>query len=120
MIKITKRIQMFLLSTFCMLGSLSAASTVAIQSITDADAFPIVSEEGSIATIVYDTDDAVVVATVAQCLSDDINLITGKAPALSNSLVGIEYPIIAGTLGQSKFVDSLLASGGDRCLRGSG
>ncbi len=99
------------LTALCACGVASANSQVTVQSSPQPEAFPIVSVEGAAATIVFDADDAEVVATVAQCLSDDVNLVTGKTLSVTNSLDGVSYPIIAGTVGQSKFIDNLVASG---------
>ncbi len=87
------------------------AESVNITAIPSKGAFPIVGTRGETTSFVVDPADAEVVATVAGAVSDDIRLITGKTPTLTNSLKGVKYPIIAGTIGKSSFIDKLAAEG---------
>ena len=89
--------------------------------------FPLVGAESN-AIFVVDANDAEVVTTVARCVIQDINTITGKQLAAPfqlspgegislKDLVGGEgasgevYPVIAGTIGQSTIIDALIADG---------
>lgn len=74
-------------------------------------AFPIVASDGRKAVFVVDEADAEVVKTVAGAVKDDIKLITGENLSVSNSLEGVSYPIIAGTVGQSSIIENLAAAG---------
>lgn len=62
-------------------------------------------------TIVVADNDAEVVKTVANCLADDINLVCGQRPDVTNSQAGTTLPIIAGTIGQSTIIDQLINDG---------
>ncbi|MBQ9669145.1 MAG: glycosyl hydrolase 115 family protein [Prevotella sp.] len=66
---------------------------------------------GQSAPIVVSDGDAEVVKTVAQCLSDDVEAVTGQALTVKTALTTGDEPIIAGTLGQSALVDQLAAAG---------
>lgn len=68
--------------------------------------FPIVTPQAT-ATFVVDANDAQVVTTVANAVAGDIKLVTGKQPTVTNALARGQYPVIAGTLGKSKFIDQL-------------
>ena len=63
------------------------------------------------APIVVSENDAEVVKTVAQCLSDDVKAVTGQSLTVTTALTAGEQPIIAGTLGQSALIDQLAAAG---------
>lgn len=84
---------------------------ITVVATEQAGAFPIVAADGKTATFVIDPNDAEVVTTAAEAVSDDIRLITGRKPALAGAADGIAYPVIAGTIGQSAAVDNLIASG---------
>lgn len=83
---------------------------ISVNNIGSDGDFPLVADT-SIATIVIDSSDAQVVSIVALALSNDIKLITGKKPAISQKVEGNGYPVIIGTLGQSKLIDSLASMG---------
>ena len=91
-------------------GSMTAAPLTVLSSAGE-DAFPIVALDGSVATFIVDADDAEVVSTAAQAVSDDIKLITGKSLQVATTMEGTSTPIIAGTLGQSKLIDALASAG---------
>jgi hypothetical protein len=65
------------------------------------------------AQIMIDRSDAKVVEIAAELLADDINEVTGQKPELvfAKSELSSNTVIIAGTLGKSSLVDSLIASG---------
>ena len=73
--------------------------------------FPIIGQNGLKATFIVDGSEPEVVSAAAQAVADDIRLITGAAPAVQSSITGVEFPIIAGTLGQSPIIDRLAANG---------
>ncbi|MDO4181615.1 MAG: glycosyl hydrolase 115 family protein [Bacteroidales bacterium] len=108
--KILKQVQLVALAGFLACATVSAGP-VKVVPVAQGGAFPIVAVDGSMATIVFDASDAEVVATAAQAVSDDIRLITGKSLKLTNTLKGVKCPIIAGTLGRSSLVDTLVAAG---------
>ncbi|MEO5716184.1 MAG: glycosyl hydrolase 115 family protein [Luteolibacter sp.] len=69
------------------------------------DAFSLVSEI-STARVVTDPADFKVVAIAAQCLADDIQLVTGKKPDAAGKTA-----VIIGTIGKSALIDKLIAAG---------
>ena len=77
---------------------------------TAANGFPIVSGSRN-AVLVVDANDEEVVTTVANCVIEDIKAVTGKTLQLRNRWNSGDYPIIAGTLGQSGLIASLLQAG---------
>ena len=79
----------------------------------DVSDMPLQTENGN-AYILVDDADAQVVATVAQCLRQDVAMVTGKTDSLqiSNSVLSDNpYAVIVGTLGQSDIIDVLKAEG---------
>ena len=74
------------------------------------NAFPLVSEEP--AAICYDGADAPVVGIAARLLSEDVARVTGKTPlAVAASRLPEGPVLLAGTLGQSRLIDSLAQNG---------
>ena len=74
-------------------------------------AIPLVTNQAA-TPILIDNNDAAVVSIVANALASDISLITGKKPDVVNNKKAIgKYAIIAGTIGQSKHIDALIAKG---------
>ena len=74
------------------------------------EGFPLVGTDCQ-ATFVIDSLDAEVVSTVAGCVIADVKTITGKTLQLAHELQVGQFPIIAGTVGQSRWVDRLVAEG---------
>ena len=72
--------------------------------------FPLVGTDCQ-ATFVIDSLDAEVVSTVAGCVIADVKTVTGKTLQLAHELQVGQFPIIAGTVGQSRWVDRLVAEG---------
>lgn len=100
------------MSAACIVCGMTAfAAPVTIVPASQQGAFPIVATDGSVATFVVDASDAEVVSTVAEAVSGDVKLITGKELPVVNSLDGVSVPIIAGTLGQSQLIDNLVSAG---------
>ena len=56
------------------------------------------------------SNDAQVVAAVATMLSDDVKSVTGIKPAIRRVLTASSYAIMAGTVGQSKLIDTLVVN----------
>ncbi|MFC0877254.1 glycosyl hydrolase 115 family protein [Saccharicrinis sp. FJH2] len=73
--------------------------------------FPLVDNSNVAATVVIDSSDAEVVAVAASAFSHDVNSITGIPLDITQKLDDISYPVIIGTLGQSKLIDSLASTG---------
>lgn len=90
------------------MANVSAMAQLQISS--SGGSFPIVSAQQT-ATIVYDKADDPVVGTVAQCVAEDVQLVTGKKLALKTSLEGLSQPIVAGTVGSSPLLDALIEKG---------
>ncbi len=76
---------------------------------TDPSNFPIVGS--TVTPIIIDNTDAKVVEISANALSADINAITGKAPLVLSELNDKKNIILAGTIGQSKYIDQLIYEG---------
>jgi hypothetical protein len=68
-------------------------------------AFPLVSG-ATAARIVTDPADFKVVSIAAQCLAEDIERVTGRKPGFEGKTA-----VIIGTIGKSKLIDGLVASG---------
>lgn len=67
---------------------------------------------GTAATIVVDEKDARVVRTVAKCLANDVEIVTGRAPkVVAPSGTTPKHAVLIGTIGQSAPIDALIASG---------
>jgi len=72
--------------------------------------FPIVGSSGN-AVFLVDANDAEVVTTASRCIIRDIKAVTGKQLYLRNRESSGILPIMAGTIGSSSFIDSLIADG---------
>ncbi|UKK50690.1 glycosyl hydrolase 115 family protein [Prevotella sp. E13-17] len=97
------------LAALLLSATMSAQNVTLSKTVVD-DGFPIVTADAA-APIVVSDNDAEVVKTVAQCLSDDAKAVTGKSLPVKNQLDAGDLPIIAGTLGQSTIIDQLAATG---------
>lgn len=101
-----------LVSSFVLCAAfLSALAQITMYS--GKNSFPLVGGN-STATIFYDKYDALVVERSAKMLSQDICEVTGKSLPLNGDGPGRQkasYAVIAGTMGQSKWADALIASG---------
>ena len=104
-----KRIFSFMIAGMISCG---AIAQIEVSSIKESMSFTI-ADETTQATIVYDVADAPVVATVANCLAEDVALVTGKRLVVSGGLPADNTSnlIIAGTIGQSPLIDNLIAKG---------
>lgn len=83
---------------------------ITVSNTGDAGEFPLVNQT-QVSTLVVDSSDAEVISIVALALSKDIELITDKLPSITQQIEGLDYPVIIGTLGQSKYIDSLAEKG---------
>ena len=104
-----KRIFSFMIAGIISCG---AIAQIEVSSVKESTSFTI-ADETTQATIVYDVADAPVVATVANCLAEDVALVTGKRLAVVGGLPtgNKSNLIIAGTIGQSPLIDNLIAKG---------
>ncbi|MBO8451732.1 MAG: glycosyl hydrolase 115 family protein, partial [Bacteroidetes bacterium] len=95
----------------CLLaGSAAYAQVTLAENGPDRRAFTIVDSR-NVAAICYDSKDAAVVKTAAELLRSDIEKVTDVQPALFDSkdaVSGAKYAIIAGTVGSSAWIDSLI------------
>ena len=103
--------------TFSFLALLWACLTPvfaqSLQLTDDAAAFPLKTESNS-AYMLIDQADAQVVGTVANCLRSDIALVTESNDSieiLTKPKTGAEYAVVAGTIGQSAYIDQLVSNG---------
>ena len=95
----------------CLLSLTAAwAQEVSISQTPSGSALTLAAE-GKAAAIVVSSNDAEVVKTVAACLSSDVKAVTGLSPQVKNSISSGDQPIIAGTLGQSTWIDRLAGEG---------
>ncbi|MDR0510680.1 MAG: glycosyl hydrolase 115 family protein [Rikenellaceae bacterium] len=82
-------------------------------SLTDKGGFPLVAA-GNRAAVCYDPADARVVKTAVELFAADVERVTGQAIAVSAGTEpprAIRYAVIAGTVGHSRWIDELTASG---------
>lgn len=96
----------------CIVGSFAQQSFagITVSQTYSASSFPLVSNTGT-AALLYDSSDALVVGKAAQMLNDDIKAVTGKSINIITTRNSNEYLIIAGTLGQSNYIEELSNSG---------
>ena len=91
----------------------AGAQGINIQSKESDGAFPIVGRQGNASPIVYDAEhDHTVVGIVAHAVANDIQAITGQQPQVISNLSTLNFhpsTIVAGTIGQSAFIDALIA-----------
>ena len=104
-----KRLFPFFLSMLSCL-SVMAQSEVTISTTVSKGSIVLVAD-GTVAPIVVADNDAEVVRTVAHCLADDVEAVTGQRPVVTSTFTKGQLPIIAGTLGQSSLIDQLAAKG---------
>lgn len=68
-------------------------------------------DENTSATIVYDTSDEKLIEIASKLLADDIEKVTGKRPKTTTSSTSLDNNLIViGSIGQSSFIDGLIAS----------
>jgi len=84
-----------------------AQSKITVSNTASATAFLLVKGKQS-TTIYTDINDAEVVQIAANCFRKDVQMVTGVLPVIQTSAPAITYPVIAGTIGQSKIIDQLI------------
>lgn len=72
--------------------------------------FPL-AVNNQVATFFYDSLDAAVVAIAVKALKNDISSMTGFESADVHTPASVKYPVMAGTIGRSSFIDQLVKSG---------
>ena len=101
----------FVLSLVLTLPFLAASAQITLSG--GKNGFPLVGSKGP-ATIFYDKSDALVVERSAMMLSQDISDVTGQALPLNSGAPGtqkVSCAVIAGTVGQSRWAEAVIASG---------
>ncbi|NLX25914.1 MAG: glycosyhydrolase [Lentisphaerae bacterium] len=102
---------LFAMNTFCASAFAGVGFEYDIVSSTaQLDAFPLVASD-STAVIYNDSNDYVGVVRAVGDLQLDIERVTGKKPVISVEGNGAKYSVMIGTLGKSKPIDDLAASG---------
>jgi hypothetical protein len=86
------------------------AQQIAISETFSDGAFTIASANDR-APIVVDAADAEVVSTAAVAVKSDIAAVTGTGVVVKNTLAAGDLPIIAGTIGSSSFIDTMVSNG---------
>src|SRR5690349_8026064 len=99
-------LKFFLLSALCFLLSASPHAQNIISFSSTAGAFAIVAEDRT-AAIVVDANDELLVQKAALLLTEDIEKVTGKKPALLNTLPLSGNCIIVGSLAKSGIIKTL-------------
>lgn len=85
------------------------AQGLSVSETSAESAFPLVNDV--VSPIVYDENDDEVVSTIAAAVAGDIETVTDKKPSLSTSLTSGTVPVVAGTIGKSRFIDQLVEGG---------
>ena len=100
--------KILLLGLFCC-SLISAKAQVLLDKGTGKNSFPIVSSSTN-AVVCFDGKDATVVHKSASLLVDDVRRVTGQELKMEESKPGkvsARYAIIAGTIGESGWIDVL-------------
>lgn len=106
-----KKRNRLVVSVYMLVTIALAWNSILAKNFASGSVFRIVKDNQSV-PIIYDKDDADVVGICAKALANDIKLITDISPALETSLrEDTDEAIIAGTLGQSKLIDRMIATG---------
>jgi hypothetical protein len=71
----------------------------------------IISGDKQSAAVVVDSADYPVVKLAADLFAEDVNRVTGQRPTVTTKAEGSSQVVIVGTLGHSKMIDGLVASG---------
>lgn len=74
------------------------------------NSFPL-AVKSQVATFIYDSLDAEVVAIAVKALKKDIKMITGIEAGIAQAIAPGGYPVIIGTPGKSSLIDQLVKSG---------
>ncbi len=102
-----------ILTLILCIQAISLPAQVTITGGSSRNSFPLVSGRNT-AAVCYDADDAITVKTAAELFASDIQKVTGQAPAIISSPASgenIRYAVIAGTIGESVWIDEMIAKG---------
>ena len=103
-----KKMKNILLALFCLI-TIKAVAQNAIADKPGKKDFPI-STTDTATPIVYDIKDDSLVSIAARLFSDDVERVTGKRPAVQNTIDAGKDIIIIGTLEKSAFIQELIAA----------
>ncbi|MFV0606231.1 MAG: glycosyl hydrolase 115 family protein [Niabella sp.] len=92
---------LFATDLFAQSNNLSCSESVTPSS------FPLVNNKTT-ASFCYDLEDAKVVSIAAHAFANDVQLVSGKRMQVLNDAPAQGFSIIAGTIGQSKYIDDLI------------
>jgi hypothetical protein len=100
----------FLLICLLLINQLTAQTNrLLVSDKATVSSFALVSEL-TVASFCYDENDAKVLGIVAEAFCNDVELLTGKDINIVHQAGSVVPTIIAGTVGQSKFIDDLIKS----------
>ncbi len=102
-----------ILTLILCIQAISLPAQVTITGGSPRNSFPLVSGRNT-AAVCYDADDAITVKTAAELFASDIQKVTGQAPAMISSPASgenIRYAVIAGTIGESVWIDEMISKG---------
>ena len=103
-----RAISIYLLVTFSLAASAQLKNNLAISEKKAGNSFTLFNT-ASVPSFVVDSNDAKVVSIAANAFANDIKLISGKEMSVENGDTnGKNWNIIAGTIGHSKMIDSLI------------
>ncbi|MVN20817.1 glycosyl hydrolase 115 family protein [Mucilaginibacter arboris] len=86
------------------------AQKIAVSNVYQPASFPLVHQQKA-ASIYIDSKDAAVVPVAAEAFKNDLTAITGAVSEVKKDAAGLDtFPVIIGTLGQSKWIDALVKS----------
>lgn len=88
-----------------------SAAPLAVVDKPLAGAFPLVNNRTA-APVYIDSGEARVISIAAEAFKNDVSLVTGCAPAIKkDSIINAAFPVIVGTIGQSKLINHLVKTG---------
>lgn len=98
--------KLFLSITFSFLLASTGAQEI-VSTVTTSASFPLVSAKGTV-PIVFDPHDDSLIHQAVNLFQKDVEMVTGKRPAVLNALP-THSVVIIGSLGKSKFIKQLVA-----------
>lgn len=107
-----RKVQLIILFVSLLAAVPSAGQVSLSEKASGKNVFPLVGKK--CAAICYDGADDVVVETAVSLLTSDIEKVTGRKPDVftePDEGHGVQYAVIAGTVGQSAWIDGLAAGG---------
>ena len=91
-------------------ATIGCAQNIDVSEQESSGGFPLVGS--SPAALVFDAQDAEVVDVSVHLLAEDVERVTGRLPKVLSAFPGDGAPmVLVGTIGQSRFVDRLIATG---------